>query len=233
MTAPAAPVLVITGTDTEIGKTVTTAAVAAALRSQGQRVHVVKPTQTGLAPGEPGDVAEVARLAGPVDTHEFVRLPDPLAPDVASRVAGQPIPAVGAHAERIAQLARSGAADVVLVEGAGGLLVRLDTGGGTLADLAIALRDGGIRVGTIVVARDDLGTLNHTELTLEALRARDLDLVGVVVGSAHAEPDLAQRTNLDELAALTGGRLLGVIPAGSAALDPQRFRDLAPSWVRL
>ena len=102
-----APVILVTGTDTEVGKMVTTAAVAAALAAQGMRIAVVKPVQTGLAPGEPGDVDEVARLAGTegVTTHEFTRLPDPLAPDAAARLAGTSIPTVAEHAERVLEIA--------------------------------------------------------------------------------------------------------------------------------
>jgi dethiobiotin synthetase len=70
----------VTGTDTGVGKTVVTAALAVILRARRNNVAVVKPAQTGVPPGEPGDVDEVRRLAGPVDAREGIRLPDPLAP---------------------------------------------------------------------------------------------------------------------------------------------------------
>lgn len=80
-------VLVVTGTGTEIGKTIVTAAVAAA--AADRRVAVLKPAQTGLEPGEPGDAAEVARLAGAhVTAVELARFPEPLAPATAARRAG-------------------------------------------------------------------------------------------------------------------------------------------------
>ncbi len=226
------PVLIVTGTDTEVGKTVATAAIAAALAGRGQRVIAVKPTQTGLPAGDPGDAAEVARLAG-VDVREFVRLPEPLAPDIAARRAGVPLPSVTDHASRVASLARGGEYDVVLVEGAGGLLVRLDGDGGTLADVGLRLADLGVRAGYIMVARAGLGTLNHTALTLEALDRRGLDLVGVVIGAVPQSPDLAATTNVDQLRDLAGGRLLGSLPSGAAALDPAEFRQRAAQWVRL
>lgn len=228
------PIICVTATDTEVGKTVVTAALAAALRARGQRVAVVKPTQTGLPPEAPGDIAEVERLAGPgIDTFEHVRLPEPLAPDVAARRAGIDIPPAAQHATMIGSLARSGTYDVVLVEGSGGLLVHLDLEGGTLADVASALVAGELRVGFILVAREGLGTLNHTALTLEALTSRGLELIGVVIGSQSREPDLASQTNVDGLTALAGGQLTGAVPADAADLAPEDFRALAEGWVRL
>jgi hypothetical protein len=70
----------VTGTDTEVGKTVVTAALAAVFRGRGQSVAVIKPAQTGVAADEPGDGHEVLRLAGPVTVHEGIRLPDPSPP---------------------------------------------------------------------------------------------------------------------------------------------------------
>jgi dethiobiotin synthetase len=128
-------------------------------------------------------------------------------------------------------LAVARAHDLVLVEGAGGLLVRLDAAGGTLADLALALRAAGTDPYVVVVVAAGLGTLNATELTLEALRARGLEPAGLVVGSWPAEPDLASTTNLDDLARL-GTPLLGRVPAGAGALDPAAFRAGAEAWLR-
>ncbi len=226
-------VLVVTGTGTEIGKTIVTAALACLLRDQGSTVAVVKPVQTGLAPGEPGDIEEVRQRVGDdgVDCHEHVRLPHPLAPDAAARFAGVDLPPVSRHADQIELLAAS--SDVVLVEGAGGLLVRLDGRGGTLADLAIALGDKGVSVGVVLVVTAGLGTLNHTALTAEALRARDLSLVGVIIGSWPAEPDLAATSNLGDLPEVAGAPLLGRIPEGVGALAPEEFRLQARCWLRL
>ncbi|TWP37903.1 dethiobiotin synthase [Leekyejoonella antrihumi] len=228
------PIMCVTGTSTEVGKTVVTAALAAALHARHQRVAVVKPAQTGLQPGEPGDMAEVTRLAGPgIATFENVRLPDPLAPDVAARRAGLSIPTVAEHAASVGTLARSDNYDVVLVEGSGGLLVHLDSEGGDLTSIAAALGAGELRVGFVVVVQEGLGTLNHTALTLEALAHRGLDLLGVVVGSQSPTPDLAAKTNVEELSDLAGGFLIGGVPAGAAQLDPAQFQSLAEGWVHL
>ncbi len=111
-------VLVITGTGTEVGKTVTTAAVAAVAVAAGRSVAVLKPAQTGVRPDERGDADEVARLAGAVTTLELARYPEPLAPATAARRAG--LPPVGPHevAEAAAKLAVEH--DLVLVEGRAG-----------------------------------------------------------------------------------------------------------------
>jgi len=226
-----APVIVVTGTGTEIGKTVATAALAVSLQHHGLRVTVVKATQTGLQPGEPGDVDEVRRLAGDVATVELVRLPDPLAPDAAARVAGVTLPTVAEHADRVMALAAGGDADVVLLAGAGGLLVRMDGAGATIADLGLALAARGGRVGFVVVAAAGLGTLNHSALTAEALRHRGLHCLGFVVGAWPQDPDLAMRCNLEDLPSVTGAELLGRVPAGAGSWDPQRFRTEAPTWL--
>ncbi|MEU9847024.1 dethiobiotin synthase [Streptomyces sp. NPDC047985] len=216
-------VLLVTGTDTEIGKTVVTAAVAAAWRDR--RVAVLKPAQTGLAPGEPGDAAEVARLAGGhVTAVELARFPEPLAPATASRRAGLPPVRPYEIAEAAEKLATEH--DMVLIEGAGGLLVRFDDAGSTLADAARLLS-----APVLVVARAGLGTLNATALTSEALRSRELECLGVVVGSMPAEPDLAARCNVADLPVAAGAPLLGAVPAGAGALAPVDFRAAARSWL--
>lgn len=210
----------VTGTGTEIGKTMTVAALAALAVADGKRVAVVKPAQTGLLPGEPGDIDEVARLAGDITARELRRYPDPLAPATAARRAGLPevepadvaATVVGLDAEH----------DLVLVEGAGGLLVRFTSAGATLADVAWA-----VGAPVLVVAQAGLGTLNATALTAEALVRRGLDQVGVVVGSWPAEPDLAARCNLADLPEAAGSPLLGVLPQGLGLLPRADFLEVA------
>ncbi|MGH3907303.1 MAG: AAA family ATPase, partial [Pseudonocardiaceae bacterium] len=81
--------LIVTGTGTGVGKTVVTAALAALAVAAGRRVAVLKPAQTGVRAGEPGDVDEVRRLVGPsVTCRELARYPDPLAPATAAWRAG-------------------------------------------------------------------------------------------------------------------------------------------------
>ncbi|MGW7366530.1 dethiobiotin synthase [Streptomyces sp. NPDC054841] len=218
-------VIVVSGTGTEIGKTVVTAALAAVAAAQGRTVAVLKPAQTGLATGEAGDAEEAARLAGPgVTGIELARFPEPLAPATSARRAGMTPVGPQQVAEAAEKLATEH--DLVLVEGAGGLLVRFDEQGGTLADAARLLR-----APVLVVAPAGLGTLNATALTTEALRARSLEPLGVVVGSWPAVPDLAARCNLADLPESAGTELLGVVPEGSGSLAPSAFRTAAPSWL--
>lgn len=223
-------VVVVTGTDTGVGKTVATAALALRAGASGT-VTVVKPVQTGIGPAYPDEVAdadEVHRLTG-CAVQEFTCLEDPLAPDTAARLRGVRIPPVAEYADRIRVLAEFH--DTVLVEGAGGLLVRLDTDGGTLLDLAaeLALTHA---VEPVVVARAGLGTLNHTELTVAALRTRGLEPAGLVIGSWPAEPGLAEQCNRDDLARVSGVPLLAILPEGAGRLSREEFVAAAPGWFK-
>ncbi|MEU4813656.1 dethiobiotin synthase [Nocardia fluminea] len=213
-------VLLISGTSTDVGKTVVTAAVAAAAQAAGRTVAVCKPAQTGVAPGEPGDLADVTRLSGVTRTLELARYPEPLAPDTAARRAAMPMLALSDTVAAVESLAD---ADLVLVEGAGGLLVRM--GEFTLLDLAQK-----IGAPVLVVAAAGLGTLNHSELTTRALAAAGVACAGLVIGSWPTDPDLASRCNRDDLPRVTGAPVVGVIPAGAGQWDRARFTAAAPSW---
>lgn len=135
------------------------------------------------------------------------------------------MPPVAAHAKAIDQLTLTN--DTVFVEGAGGILVGLDAEGNNLADLAGQLTT---PFGFVVVARAGLGTLNHTGLTVEALRSRGLPIEGLVIGSWPEHPDLAEECNLADLPAVTGVPVIGRIPAGAGALDQEAFKAAVPSW---
>jgi dethiobiotin synthetase len=211
-------VLLVTGTGTGVGKTVVTAALAALALADGRRVAVLKPAQTGVGPGEAGDLDDVRRLTGSpsgLTTRELARYPDPLAPATAAARVGLPPVTVAGGAAAVAELTADH--DLVLVEGAGGLLVRFAENA-TLAELA-AMLDAPV----LVVAAAGLGTLNHTALTTEALATRGLTCAGVVIGSWPADPDLAARCNLADLPAVAGAPLLGRLPAGAGALAPDEF----------
>ena len=219
-----APV-VVTGTGTDVGKTIATAALAALARSAGLDAGICKPLQTGLGPGEPGDADEAARLSGTRRVLEVRRLPDPLAPETAARVAGLPQSQLADLVGPIRRwLAAGSPGRLDLVEGAGGVLVRLGTDL-TVLDLATAL---GAPV--IVVARAGLGTLSDTELAVRAIEDAGLHCAGIVLGSWPAEPDLAERCNVEDLPRLTGVPVLGQVPAGAGRLVPDEFVQRAPGW---
>jgi dethiobiotin synthetase len=212
----AVSVLVVSGTGTGVGKTVVTAAIAALAATRGSRIAVVKPAQTGVGADEAGDLDDVRRLAGVTDLHEHIRLRDPLSPAAAARREGVPPLDLRDSAARVRALADD--RDLVVVEGAGGLLVRYDEDGATIADLARA-----VQASVLVVAAPALGTLNHTALTLEALAHRGIPLAGVVLGWWPRDPDLASRCNIRDLETLAARPLAGALPEGSGVLDAADF----------
>lgn len=225
-------IVLVTGTGTGVGKTAATAALALVAKERGSSVAVVKPTQTGVEPGEEGDVDEVARLVGGgIVTDELVRLRDPLSPEAAARREGITLPSIATHAKRIADLAAEN--EVVLVEGSGGLLAPLDSRGGTLADLGVGLRYKGIGCGVVLVASAGLGALSTAALTAEALTARSLPLLGVIIGSWPSKPGLAEESNLIDLPRTTGAPLWGCIPKGAGLLSPAAFAEGVSRWFDL
>lgn len=193
--------IVVTGTDTGVGKTVATAALAQAFGLDGRSVRVVKPVQTGVGPGEPGDAAEVNRILGQGVAEEWQRLGLPLAPETIAHETGAPLIPVAELVERLRDLDD----DVVIVEGAGGVLVRLDNDGGTIADLA---RQWGAEV--VVVTRDTVGTLNHSGLTVRHLQEHHELAAVMVIGSATPDGELHRR----ELRRLVGP-VIGTVPRGA------------------
>ncbi|MBJ7290762.1 dethiobiotin synthase [Williamsia sp.] len=214
-------VLIVTGTSTDVGKTIVTAAIAAAAAADGASVGVCKPGQTGVGPGEPGDIDEVVRLTGITSTIEGARYPEPLAPETAASRAGMDPLTLTSVTDAVARIAEN---DVVLVEGAGGVLVRLGVDL-TVLDVAVALS-----APVVVVAAAGLGTLNHTELTVDAVRARGVEVSGIVIGSWPDEPDLATRCNRVDLPRLTDTPIVGVVPAGAGRLTRADFTERAPGW---
>lgn len=206
--------VIVTGTDTGVGKTVTAAALAARLSAEGRTVEVLKIAQTG----EDDDAAEAHRLSGAPATR-LAEYPDPLAPLAAARRAGAPL----LRLREVADAVAARPVGTVLLEGAGGLLVQMGEGGWTVRDLAVELC-----CPAVVVARAGLGTLNHTALTLEALARHGVE-AGVVIGAWPRRPGLAETENLRDLP----GPRLGRIPEGAGGLAPEAFRLAAPGWFDL
>jgi dethiobiotin synthetase len=216
-------VLIVTGTGTDVGKTVVTAALAACATGT---VAVVKPAQTGVVPGEPGDLAEITRLSGCTDVHEFARYPDPLSPHHAAKRSGLPELDLGTAVLRIADLANDH--DLVLVEGAGGLLVPYDNGGWTIHDLGFE-----VDADYVVVTSAALGTINHTALTVRVFEESGIR-PHIVIGSWPAAPGLAERCNIVDLARMCRhSELSGVLPHGMPGMtdfEKQARAALAPRF---
>ncbi len=204
----------VTGTDTGVGKTVVAAGIVVLLREAGVDAAGFKPVETGVPapPGVPADGALLRAASGsdaPLADHVPQTYAEPLAPLVAAERAGRLVD----RAAILAAAARLRSRHEYLVaEGAGGLAVPVGPGAEDMADLALAL---GLPL--LVVARPDLGTLNHTTLTVRYARSRGLDVLGIVVNRWPGEAgDLAVRTNPAMLARWTGVPVLAKVPAASA-----------------
>jgi 8-amino-7-oxononanoate synthase/dethiobiotin synthetase len=225
MSPDTSQIIVVTGTDTGVGKTITTAALAAVIDAMGRSVAVDKPTQTGVTGHGHGDVDEVGRLVGDAVTRsEGIRLQYPMAPVAAADREARALPSLPQHVARIGALA--GEHEHVIVEGAGGLLVALTPTGQTIADLVLALQPAPL---TVVVCRAGLGTLNHTALTLEALTRRGIHRIGLVIGDWPRSPGPIEVSNLAQLRG-SGVPILALISPGAGGLPPRVFRRMAPSW---
>lgn len=209
-------VLVISGTGSRVGKTVVSAAVAALAARRGERAAVLKPAQTGVAVSEPGDLAAVRALAGPVTTSELRRYPDRLPPETAARRSGVPVVSPSEVASAAAELHEEH--ELVLVEGTGGLLTRFDGAGSTLADAAWALN-----ALLVVVAGAGSDALHTTALSAEVATARGLDVAGVVLGQWPREPDVAARCGVPDLPVAAAAPLLGVLRAGLGRASSEEF----------
>lgn len=238
--------VLVTGTDTGVGKTRVACALARGLVARGLSVGVMKPCETGLdldwPPAAPpagcgpdaawpgtslpagSDAAALAEAAASRDDARQI-LPRgytlPAAPAAAAAHAGAPLD-LGAIAAAAADL--RGRHDLLLVEGAGGLLVPLtaDTG---YVELARALD-----LDLVIVARTGLGTLNHTALTEQAARGAGLRVAGIVLNSPDADPSPADRENLACAATWWRAPVLGELPHG-APPDPAACTRLADALL--
>jgi dethiobiotin synthetase len=197
--------LFVTGTDTGVGKTIVSAGLLRLARRRGLTPIPFKPVETGCEP-EPADARRLWRAAKPPVTPDEVcmhALPLPAAPAQAAAAAGIRISLI-ALADRAYTLGRRG--DLLLVEGAGGLLVPY-AGGETGADLAARL---GLPL--LVVGRTALGTINHTALTLAEASRRRLRVAGYLLNRTTAEEAPHEGGNAEMIAAVTGLAPLGILP---------------------
>jgi dethiobiotin synthetase len=201
----------ITGTDTGVGKTYVGSGIAASLRAKGVNVGVMKPAETGcrMRAGNliPADAIRLARAAGAHDPLTLInpyRFRKPLAPFVAAKLEGKKI-----QASRIMNAYRALVRrhDFMIIEGAGGIMAPLSRNYLNL-DLARAI---GLPV--VVVARPGLGTINHTLLTLAALKERGISIAGVVINhSDMRRQGPAERTSPEEIEKISRVPVLGIVP---------------------
>lgn len=201
----------ITATDTNAGKTRITAGLAGAFRGASIDAGVMKPVETGcearggeLVPADAVVLKEAANSPDPLDLINPYRFAPPLAPSIASRMAGVEI-SLSRIGERFKEIA--GRHDLILVEGAGGLLVPL-TEDKTIADLILYLG-----IPAIIVAPNRLGAVNHTALTVECARKRGIEVKGVVLNNATPESnDPSRDSNAKEIERATGVRVIATMP---------------------
>lgn len=200
----------ITGTDTGVGKTFVACGLATLLRERGYRVGVMKPAETGCAEQDgkliPEDAVRLRDASGcgePIEKICPYRLPEPLAPSLAAERAGARI-----DIDRLLEVYQeiSSNRDVILVEGAGGLMVPL-LPSFTYADLARVMK-----LPLVVVAANKLGAINHLLLTLEHASCKGLTVLGYILNRVSAENSLAAETNREILVNLTAVPCLGEVP---------------------
>jgi len=215
----------ITGTDTGVGKTFVAAGLAAALREQGINVGVMKPAETGcrLRKGVliPQDALKLIKAGGvddPLDLVNPYRFSAPLAPAIAAGREGKKV-----EIRKIVSAYRTlaGKHAYMLVEGAGGIMVPL-TGKHQYLDLASLLN-----LPVLVVARPGLGTINHTLLTIMALRSQRLRVAGIVINHLSKQrPGLAERTGPRVIERLSGVPIIGHVTCGQ-----KEFSTLARNLI--
>jgi dethiobiotin synthetase len=205
--------LFVTGTDTGVGKTTVSAGILAALRARGHRVAALKPGETGCADLDaPADLTLLRDAGG--DAAGPCRWRTPVAPAVAARREGVPFSLDAVFAARAELLARDPA--LLLVEGAGGLLVPYDD------DMLGAHLARALGHPLLVVARASLGTINHTLLTISEARRHDLRVAGVILSRVVAERGPDEDDNAAEITRRARVPVLGTVRhlAPAARRDP-------------
>ena len=212
MTSHSTPTgIFITGTDTEIGKTVVAGGLAAALKAAGIDVGVMKPIASGGVEHKGCLVSEdaiflkhAAQVDDALDLINPICLRHPLAPSVAAEIEG-----VSINLQQIdnafSQLRQRH--EFMVVEGVGGIAVPICEG------MLVANLAQRFQLPLLVVARPNLGTINHTVLTVEFARSHSLELRGIVLNASQEESKgLAEETNPKELERLTHLPILGIVP---------------------
>ncbi|HEY6144893.1 MAG TPA: dethiobiotin synthase [Solirubrobacterales bacterium] len=213
----------VTGTGTEVGKTVVAAAIARTLAAEGKRVAVFKPAVTGLDEEVETDHALLRRASGFGQSDEQIapyRYGPPASPHLAAALAGEEI-----DPERLRQAAQAAAegADAIVCEGVGGLLVPLSP--------TYLVRDLAVDLGypLVLVASPGLGTINHTLLTLEAARAAGLEVAAVVLTPWPAEPTEIEASNRETIATRGAAPIVTLPPLDLSA--PATWPHLLPTGL--
>jgi len=203
--------LFITGTDTGVGKTLITGAIAALLRGQGLKVGVLKPVASGCRREREGFVSADAEFLSvcahaeyPLSVITPVCYETPAAPLTCAEIEGR---AVDYEAIKAAYAYLCGTCDIVLVEGIGGAMVPIDEQH-TVLDLAVEFN-----LPVVIVARPNLGTINHSLLTIEAVRHAGLPVAGIVISGYNAQTaDIPEETAPCVISNFSQTNLLAIVP---------------------
>ncbi len=228
MTRTRAAGIFVTGTDTGVGKTVVSRALIAAFRKAGLKVGAMKPIETGVGEEGPLDAIAMRDAGGVTDPLETIcpqQFALPAAPNAAARAEGREvdIAAIDAAYETLAK-----GRDLMVVEGAGGLLVPIRDDW-TMAELARRLD-----LPLLVVARASLGTINHTALTLEVAASKELPVLGVIISHGCRPISAADASNLLVLKNFLGNRLIGeILPLGPTEAPPSDAIEIDALTQRL
>lgn len=217
----------VTGTDTGVGKSIVSATLARLLRMNGVSVGVMKPVTSGCREENGELVSDDALLlcqAAGIQLSDDIapyRLREAIAPADAAKIDGVRVDfsTIRAAFERL-----TSAYQYVIVEGAGGLMVPL-SGGLLVADLA---RELGLPL--LVVARPDLGTINHTVLTCFGAQQMGLTVAGVIVNGMPEHPGLAEKGAAHQIGSLCGASVLGVWPQRNE-IDQMEIVDELAAWL--
>ncbi len=198
----------VTGTDTGVGKTVVTAGLAAVMQSLGYITGVYKPVQSGAVEKNNELIAPDLEFVKSIDQNVLTKVSynfkAPVAPSLAAILDNAK---VYKNRLKIDYESMKDSCDFVITEGAGGLLVPV-VDNFMIRDLAKLLD-----LPVLIVARPDLGTINHTLLTIEAAIARGLEVLGVIISNyPSGTDDIAVKTSPDIIAELTGVKILGILP---------------------
>jgi len=223
----------ITGTDTGVGKTFISGALASALRGRGMNIGVMKPIESGCKRLQgslvPADALFLKELSGSNDDIDLInpyRLEHPLAPGTAAEMEGVKIDLKKIE-EAYDRMGKNH--DLMLVEGAGGLLVPLGDAL-LIADLIKSLR-----IPALVIARSSLGTINHTLLTLRSAEASGIEVLGVIINHVTPHVGLAEETCAGSIKKFTSIPILGVFPfvEDTQKKNKEYLRDLAERCVNI
>lgn len=209
----------VSGTDTSVGKTVVTALLALCLKKTGKKVGVLKPFQTGTESEPVLDIEFIYNFLEEdynIDEVCPLRLKNALSPYSAAKLENLDIPL-----EEIIKHCRNFISknEITLIEGAGGLYVPI-TDKYIMADMALDLD-----IPIVLVTRPGLGTINHTLLSVEYIRKKKLDLLGIVINNFESTFDLASITNLDVLKNLYELNILGVVPSFDSICKNNYFTE--------